>query len=175
MRGVPAERARHVALQRQLQEGSAELERRKAERAANEIAQERCAALQARVAAGDFGDARAHLRRPSMPSSPADVRLGKLASVWSAVSVGVLLLAVAVLSYFSGLLAPGIVALLGVYGFFEALFHRSVQEWLARLVVALAVVTVLVLLLRFFQPVVLGAVVLMGLFIIVENVRELLT
>jgi hypothetical protein len=175
MRGVLAERARHVALQRQLQEGSAELERRKAARAANEIALERCAALQARVAAGDFGDARAHLRRPSMPSSPADVRLGKLASVWSAVSVGVLLLAVAVLSHFSGLLAPGIVALLGVYGFFEALFHRGVQEWLARLVVALAVVTLLVLLLRFIQPVVLGAVVLMGLFIIVENVRELLT
>jgi hypothetical protein len=35
-------------------------------------------------------------------------------------------------------------------------------------------VTTLVLVLRFFQPVVLGVVVLVGLFIIVDNIRELL-
>lgn len=174
MRSVPAERSRGVALQQRLREVNADLERRKAERAANEIAQARCAALAARVAAGDFGDPRAHLRRPSLPSSPADVRLGKLAGVWSAISVGVLLLGFAALSRFSGYLAPGIVVLLGVYGFFEALFHREVQVLIARLVVALALLTTLVLLVHFFQPVVLGVVVLVGLFIIVENVRELL-
>ena len=49
------------------------------------------------------------------------------------------------------------------------------QIWIARLVVALALMTTLVLLVRFFQPIVLGVVVLVGLFIIVENVREMLT
>lgn len=175
MRGVPAERARSADLRRRLDEAATELDRCKAGRAANEIAQARCAALAARVAAGDFGDPRSHLRRPALPSSPADVRLGRIAAIWSAVSVGVLLLAFAALARFSSYLAPGIVVLLGVYGFFEALFHRDVQVWVARLVVALAVVTTLVLLRQFFQPVVLGAVALVGIFIIVENVREVLT
>ena len=84
------------------------------------------------------------------------------------------MLGFAALAFFSGYLAPGIIVLLGVYGFFEALFHRDIQDWIARLVVALAILTTLVLLVRFFQPVVLGAVVLMGLFIIVENIREVL-
>lgn len=174
MRTVPAERPRSVALQQRLQDVGADLERRKAERAENEIAQARCAALAQHVATGDFGDPRGHLRRPSLPTTPADVRLGGLAGVWSAVSVGVLLLGFAALAVFSGYLAPGIVVLLGVYGFFEALFHRDIQDWIARLVVALALLTTLVLLVQFFQPVILGAVVLMGLFIIVENIREVL-
>lgn len=164
-----------VITQQRLRALNADLEQSKSARAANEIAQERCRALAAKVAAGDFGDPRAHLHRPALPSTPADVRLGRLAAVWSAISIGVLLLGVAALVYFSGYLAPGILVLLGVYGFFEALFHRDVQVWIARLVVALASVTALLLLLRFFQPVVLGVVVLVGLFIIVDNLREVLT
>ncbi|MGZ3603189.1 MAG: hypothetical protein ACXVDF_25015, partial [Ktedonobacterales bacterium] len=96
------------------------------------------------------------------------------ASAWSAVSVGVLLLGFAALALFTNYLGPGIVALLGVYSFFEAIFHRDLQTWIARLVVALAVVTTLVLLLQFLEPVVLGVVILVGLFIIVDNVREVL-
>jgi hypothetical protein len=176
MQGLPGAGQRHsAAAQQRLRTLTAELEQSKSARAANEIAQERCRALAAKVAAGDFGDPRAHLHRPALPSSPADVRLGKLAAVWSAISIGVLLLGVAALVYFSGYWAPGILVLLGVYGFFEALFHRDVQVWIARLVIALASVTALVLLLQFFQPVVLGAVVLVGLFIIVDNLREVLT
>jgi hypothetical protein len=174
-RDVQGDRQRNAALQQRRRALTADVERSKATRAANEIAQEHCRVLAAQVAVGDFGDPRAHLHRPPLPTSPADVRLGKLAGVWSAISVGVLLLGVAALVLFSGPLALGILVLLGVYGFFEAIFHRDVQTWIARLVVALALVTTVVLLVRFFQPIVLGVVVLVGLFIIVENVREMLT
>lgn len=173
-RGMSAETQHNIALQKRLLTGRAALEQSKATRAANEIAQERCRMLAAQVAAGDFGDPRAHLRHPSLPTSPTLLRLGKLASAWSAVSVGVLLLGFAALALFTNYLGPGIVALLGVYSFFEAIFHRDIQTWIARLVVALAVVTTLVLLLQFLQPVVLGIVILVGLFIIVDNVREVL-
>ncbi|HEX8036793.1 MAG TPA: hypothetical protein VF510_23245, partial [Ktedonobacterales bacterium] len=173
-RGMSAETQHNVALQQRLRTATAALEQSKATRAANEIAQERCRVLAAQVAVGDFGDPRAHLRHPSLPTSPAVLRLGKLASAWSAVSVGVLLLGFAALALFTNYLGPGIIALLGVYSFFEAIFHRDIQTWIARLVVALAVVTTLVLLLQFLEPVVLGVVILVGLFIIVDNVREVL-
>jgi hypothetical protein len=174
MHSVPAETQHNVALQQQLRAAQAALEQGKAARAANVIARERCEALAAHVAAGNFGDPRAHLRRPSLPTSPVALRLGRLASVWSAASVGVLLLGFAALVIFSRHLAPGLLALLVAYSFFEALFRRDVQEWIARVVVALAIVTTLVLVVQFFQPLVLGVVVLVGLFIIVDNVRELL-
>ncbi len=174
MRGAPTEKQRDIALQQRIRAGKAALEQTKAARAANEIARERCKALAAQVAAGDFGNPRAHLRHPSLPTSSATLRLGRLASVWSAVSIGLLLIGFAALAKFSNYLVLGIVALLGVYSFFEAIFHRDVQNWIARLVVALAMVTTLVLLLQFFQPVVLGVAVLLGLFIIVDNVREML-
>lgn len=175
MRGVLAEKRRNAVLQQRLHAATATLEQSKATRAANEIAQERCTTLAAQVAAGDFGDPRAHLHHPSLPTSPEILRLGKLASAWSAVSVGVLLLGFAAVAMFTGYLGPGILALLLVYSFFEAIFHRDVQTWIARLVVALALLTTLVLLLQFLQPVVLGVVILVGLFIIIDNVREVLT
>jgi hypothetical protein len=175
MRNVPAERWRNATMQQRIRVVDADLERSKAMRAANEIAQERCGLLATRVAAGDFGDPRAHLHRPSLPTDPTDLRLGKIASVWSSISVGVLLLAFAILARFSGHLGPGIVVLFGVYGFFEAIFHRNVQVWIARLVVALALLSTLVLLVQFFQLVVLGAVLVVGLFIIADNMREVLT
>ncbi len=175
MLGVPAEQARDVALQQQLSAVSHDLERSKAARATNELTLERCERLATQVAAGDFGSPRAHLRHPSFPTSPADVRLGRVAGIWSAISVGVLLLGLAALFRFSISPLPGIVVLLGVYGIFEALFHRNVQEWTARLVVALALLATLVLLVHFFALVALIGVVLLGLFIIVDNVREVLT
>lgn len=175
MRGVPVEKQRNDALQERLRAARDALEHNKAARAVNEIAQERCQALAARVAAGDFGDPRAHLRHPDLPTSPATLRLGKLASAWSAVSVGVLLLGFAALAIFSSYLGPGIVVLLGVYSFFEAIFHRNLQKWIVRLVVALALLTTLVLVLEFIQPVALGLVAVVGIFIIVDNVREMLT
>lgn len=174
MRGVPAEKQRDAALQQRIRTTTAALEQSKAARAANEIAQERCNMLAARLAAGDPGDPRAHLHHPSLPTSPAALRLSKLASAWSAVSVGVLLLGFAVLAIFHRYLGPGVLVLLGVYSFFEAIFHRDVQKWTVRLVVALALVTTLVLLLRFLEPVMLGVVMLVGIFIIVDNVREVL-
>jgi hypothetical protein len=174
MRGVPAERSRSAALQRRIRDVGAELKQLKATHAANELAQVRCRTLAESVQAGDVGDPRAHLRHPALPSSPVVLRLGKLAAIWSSISVGLLLLGFAALSRFSSYLAPGILVLLGVYAFFEVLFHRDMQLWVSRLVVALALLTLLVLLVQFIRPVVLVTVVAVGVLIIVENLREVL-
>gem|GEM_PF-5233067 len=133
MGDTKAERSRTSTTRHRVRVASADLERSKAARAANEIAQERCSVLAARVAAGDFGDPRVHLHRPSLPTDPTDLRLGKLASVWSSISVGVLLLAFAVLARFSGHLGPGIVVLLVSTGSSKlsstAMFRYGLPGW----------------------------------------------
>lgn len=166
------QRARSAALQRQMREADAALAALKAERAASELAEADCARHAARLAAGDLGDPRAHLRHPTLPTSPETLRLGRAAAIWSAASIGVLLLGLAVLSRFTNYLVPGAALLLGVYAVVEALFHRTVQALIGRVVVGLAVLTALVLVAQFFLPLVLALVVVVGIFTIVENLRE---
>jgi hypothetical protein len=169
-------RAEADKAQRQLEKMDKELTQLKAERAAIDVAQEQCAAYAERLASGDPGDPRAHLHAPDLPVSAAVLRLGRLAAIWSAVSVGVLLLGMAVLAqFFPGILIPGVAALLGVYAFIEALFHRTLDGLIRGVAVALAVVATLVIVIQFALPLLLAVVVLVGIFILVENVRELLT
>lgn len=169
-------RAEADKAQRQIEKMDKELTRLKAERAAIDIAQEQCAAYAERLASGDPGDPRAHLHAPDLPVSAADLRLGRLAAIWSAVSVGVLLVGLAVLAqFFPGILIPGVAALLGVYAFIEALFHRTLDGLIRGIAVALAVVATLVIIIQFALPLLLALVVLVGIFILVDNVRELIT
>jgi hypothetical protein len=161
---------------RQLEKLDKELTRLKAERAAIDVAQEQCVAYAERLASGDPGDPRAHLHAPDLPVSAADLRLGRLAAIWSAVSVGVLLVGLAVLAqFFPGILIPGVAALLGVYAFIEALFHRTLDGLIRGVAVALAVVATLVIVIQFALPLLLALVVLVGIFILVDNLRELIT
>ncbi|HEY7342725.1 MAG TPA: hypothetical protein VH591_17760 [Ktedonobacterales bacterium] len=162
--------------QQQLEKMEKELTQLKAERADIDVAEEQCAAYAERLAAGDPGDPRAHLHAPDLPVSAADLRLGRLAAIWSAVSVGVLLLSIVVLAqFFPGILIPGAAVLLGVYAFIEALFHRTLDGLIRGVAVALALVATVVLVIQFALPLLLALVVLVGIFILVENVRELIT
>jgi len=179
--GVAAQRATFsrdeaVKAQRQLENMEKELMQLKAERADVDVAEEQCAAYAERLAAGDPGDPRAHLHAPDLPVSAADLRLGRLAAIWSAVSIGVLLLILVVLvQFFPSILIPGAAVLLGVYAFIEALFHRTLDGLIRGVAVALALVATVVLVIQFALPLLLALVVLVGIFILVENVRELIT
>lgn len=178
---VAAQRATYsrddaIKAQRQLEKMDKDLTQLKAERADVDVAEEQCAAYAERLASGDPGDPRAHLHAPDLPVSAADLRLGRLAAIWSAVSVGVLLLVLVVLAqFFPNVLIPGAAVLLGVYAFIEALFHRTLDGLIRGVAVALALVATVVLIIQFALPLLLALVVLVGIFILVENVRELTT
>ncbi len=168
----PALRAQATNLEREIREGSAAFDQLKAQRATNELALASCADYAAQLAAGDPGDPCAHLHHPHLPTSPVDLRLSRLAQTWSAISIGVLLLAFVVLAQFSQDLGPGLLVLLGIYAFMEALFRRSIRTLVSALVVALALFTMLVLFITFARLVILVVLVLIGLFLIIDNLRE---
>jgi hypothetical protein len=170
--GRPALRAQAAALKQKIKDGSAALERLKARRSANDLSLASCAEYAARLAAGDQGDPRAHLHHPHLPTSPVDLRLSRVAQTWSAMSIGVLLLAFAVLAQFSDAWGVGVLILVSIYACLEALFRRSVQVLLSRVVVALALFSLLLLVIAFFLPLVLALVVVVGLLLIIDNLRE---
>jgi hypothetical protein len=101
------------------------------------------------------------------------LRLSRLAEVWGAVSIGLLLLSFFVITQFASAWEAGLLALLGVYVFIEALFRRQIQRLIGYVVVGLAILNAMVLVYEFFPQLVASLILLAGLFIIIENVREL--
>ncbi len=126
-------------------------------------------------ASNDFGPPRAHLRLPQLPTSPDDIRLGRFAEVWSALSVGLLLITTIIIGLISRQWWIGLLSMLGIFAFLEALFKRRAQNFISNFVVGLALLTMLVLLIEFFKPVIVVLALLTGLLIIIDNARELRT
>lgn len=172
--GLPHLDDRAIELGRRLRDASAALDRLKQRRAENAVVLEACAGYVTQMATGHYRGPRDHLRVPQEPASLAELRLSRLAEIWGALSVGLLLLGFAVIvTQAASAWEVGVLALLGVYSFIEALFRRQVQMLIRYIVIGLALVTALVLVYEFFWKLVMTLVVLAGVLIIVENVREL--
>jgi hypothetical protein len=171
--GVPYLEDRAEELRRQIHQASTHLDTLKARRANNAVVLENCATYAAQMSTGRHRGPRDHLRLPQMPASSADLRLSRLAEIWGAVSIGLLLLIFVVITQFASAWETGLLSLLGIYIFIDALFRRQIQAIIRYGVIALALITTLVLIFEFFWEVVGTLILLAGLLIIIENIREL--
>jgi len=128
-----------------------------------------------RIAAGDLGDPRAHLTHPHRPVPPAFTRYGLIVELWSAMSVAVLLLLVAGMTVVGA--APWWVALgiaIAGYVVLESAIRRRLLRLGLTLVLVLAVLGAFVISWDLRGELILAGVLGLGLFILVENVREVL-
>jgi hypothetical protein len=127
-----------------------------------------------RVAAGDRRPVRAHLDRPHRPASEVELRVSRFAEVWAALSIGLTLVGVVLLALFSSEhLVLGLSLLLALFIFIEASFRRRLARLLNVFAISLALVGAGVLVFDFFWQVMVGAVLLAGGYLILENLREL--
>lgn len=126
------------------------------------------------LARGDYGPLRAHIHRAHLPWTETELRLSRLAEAYSAVSIGVLMIGIVLLVVFaSHYILFGLAVMIGALIFIESSFRRRLSRLVTSLSVALAIVTVLVLLFEFFWQAVVVLVLLAGLYIVWENVREI--
>lgn len=129
---------------------------------------------EARLIIGDMGPKRAHIRRAHQPSSEVDLRLGSLAEIFSAISVGILMMSIVLLIVFARrYLLFGLVAMIGLLIFIESGFRRQLTGLITSLTVGLAVVTSVILIFEFFWHFIIAAVLMAGSYIIIENIREI--
>ena len=127
-----------------------------------------------RLTAGERGPARAHLSRPQVPASDAELRVGRVAEVWAAASVGLMLVALVVIVIQARQhLTAALVAGIAVFAFVEAGFRRRLTNLLSSANIGLAVVSSLVVFYEFFWPLVVLAVLAVGAYVLWDNLREL--
>ncbi|MCB0099130.1 MAG: hypothetical protein KDE46_25535, partial [Caldilineaceae bacterium] len=133
---------------------------------------EASAAQLARLQAGDFGPARAHIRHAHGPQPPIPAASG-FARWWSAVSGGLILLLIVALLYFrptSWLFWLLIVAVL--FGALDAFSRRRLGYFLIRLAVLLAIYTAAILIYQFWPQLIVLGLILLVMTMIRDNVRE---
>ena len=128
----------------------------------------------ASLRAGHLDDPRSHLRHASEPEAPVDTRRRRLAEAWAALSVGILITALAVIVWFR-ILPPvlAIVVLLGTYLAIEAFFRRDVRVLVLRISMALALISAVILAVTFLRELLLAGLLGLGLLLIADNLGEL--
>jgi hypothetical protein len=126
-----------------------------------------------RVEHGDIGSPVAHLRHAMHPMPPDATRYGRLVEFWSAVSIGVLLLA-EVFMLGTGIVPWPFALLIGVGGYVlvESAFRRRLTQVLLRLTLLLAVVSVAILAVTYATYIVIAAIAGLALVVLTDNVRE---
>lgn len=127
-----------------------------------------------RLARGSRLPARGHLKAAHHPTSETTEQLGRLAEAWAAISLGLLILGlVLVLLIAPRLWANGIVSVVSAISFLEALFRREAKVLIQRAVSVLGVIATLVLIYEFALPLLVLGIIALGIFIMVDNLREL--
>ena len=126
------------------------------------------------LARGEPDDPRAHIRRLAEPASSKTLRFSGVVEVWGAVSIGLGLVAlVSLLIYAREYLWLGLAMMLGAFVLIEAIFQRRLVQLISTVTVGLAIISALVLVYEFFWQLAALSVLVAGLYLLWENIREL--
>jgi len=174
MECVPHLAAQHERLQAEVLELAAELKALRRERSENEAVLEGLMGRLDRMRAGVRDDARAHIRDAAQPVPPAQMRFTRVAELFAAFSLSALLVGVVALILFAPSVAGAgaLVLLIGVVvgeSILRATFIRTVN----RIAVMLALVAALILLFHFWKSVLIGALLVLAVFLILQRIQEL--
>jgi len=117
---------------------------------------------------------RSHIKTAHHPAPAGAEQLGRLAEAWAALSLGVLILGfLMILLIVPRFWVNGLVSLVAVISFLEAIFRREAKDLIRRAVILLSLMATLVLLVEFALPLLVAAIIGLGVFIIADNLREL--
>ncbi len=164
----------YEASSRRMEELSREIGQLRAQLATDESVSASLAEDAGRLQAGERGDARAHISRTHQPASEEELRTSRVAEVWAALSVGLMLIVVVVVAlYAREQLTLALVGSIALFVFFEAGFKGRLARLIGSLNVGLAAVAGLILLYEFFWPLIIATVLVVGLYTLWDNLREL--
>ncbi len=174
MRGEPRMVQRHEAHQTRIRELAEEVDQLRAEQAAGQALIESLQGYAKRLQAGEREPVRAHVQRVRQPASIRNLRASRLAELWAAGSIGLMLLALVWLLLFrQEYLFHGLAAILALFVFLEAAFRGRLTRLVTGVTLGLALIAALILLYEFFWPVLIAAVLAIGFYILWDNLREI--
>ena len=153
---------------------SGELDRLRARLATDEAVSRSLAEYADRLKAGERDPARAHITRAHMPASEDELRVSRVAEAWAAVSVSLMIISFVGIALFERQhLITMLVFSIAFFAFVEAGFRGRLVNLVSSANIGLAVVATLVIVYEFFWPLVVVAVLVIGIYVLWDNLREL--
>jgi hypothetical protein len=164
----------YKAQRKRLEELSMEVAGLRAQLATDQVVAESLEDYADRLRAGVRGPARVHISRAHRPASDGELRLSRVAELWAALSVGLMIIALlGIVMFEREHLTFILVASIALFAFVEAGFRRRLTNLVSSANIGLAVVAALVIVYEFFWQLVILAVLVVGLYILWDNIREL--
>jgi hypothetical protein len=117
---------------------------------------------------------RTHIHRYHQALVDEEKNLNRVAEIWSAISIGVVLLSFVGIALFARqYLLWGLSAVITMILFLEAGFRRQLSRLITNITIGLAIVCSLILIFEFFWTIVIASVVIAGGYLIWKNIQEL--
>jgi acyl-coenzyme A thioesterase PaaI-like protein len=124
--------------------------------------------------AGQVDDPRIHLHHAAVPEPPSVAKRRAFGEAWAALSVGLLIAALAVIVWFRILPPPlALVVLFASYLAIESFFDRNIVELVLRITVILALISTLILAVTYLRELLLVGLLALGLLLISDNIGEI--
>jgi hypothetical protein len=159
---------------RRVAELSRELDRLRGKLATDEAISESLAEYADRLRAGERDQARAHISRAHKPASEDELRVSRVAEAWAAISVSLMLISFVGIAMFEREhLISMLVFSIAFFAFVEAGFRGRLVNLVSSANIGLAVVATLIIIYEFFWQLVVAAVLVIGLYVLWDNLREL--
>jgi hypothetical protein len=174
-RGRPHLHALHEAHRKRIEELSEEINRLRAQAAADSVLSESLEDYTARLRAGEREPARAHIRRAHQPASETKLRASRLAEAWAAASVGLMIIIIVLLVLYERgeYLVFALAGSIALFLFVEAGFRGRLTNLVTSATLGLAAVSTLVIVYEFFWRIVVVSVLGLGIYVLWDNLREL--
>jgi hypothetical protein len=159
---------------RRVAELSGDLDRLRGKLATDEAVAESLEEYADRLRAGERDPVRAHILHAHRPASEDELRVSRVAEAWAAVSVSLMLISFVGISLFAREhLVSMLVFSIAFFAFAEAGFRGRLVNLVSSANIGLAVVASLIIIYEFFWPLVVAAVLVVGLYVLWDNLREL--
>ena len=159
---------------RRIWELSGEVDRLRAELATDEAVSQSLREHADRLRAGERGPARSHITRAHRPASETELRVSRVAEAWAAVSVSLMLISfVGIVIFEREHLISMLVVSIALFAFVEAGFRKRLVNLVSSVNIGLVVVAALILLYEFFWQLVIAGVLIVGLYVLWDNLREM--
>src|SRR5829696_343604 len=153
---------------------SGELDRLRGKLATDEAVSESLAEYAGRLKAGERDPARSHISRAHRPASEDELRVSRVAEAWAAISVSLMLISFVGIAMFEREhLISMLVFSIAFFAFVEAGFRGRLVNLVSSANIGLAVVATLIIIYEFFWQLVVAAVLVLGLYVLWDNLREL--
>jgi len=159
---------------RRVVELSTELDRLRARLATDEAVSESLQEYADRLRAGERDPARAHISHAHRPASEDELRVSRVTEAWAAVSVSLMLISFVGIAMFEREhLISMLVFSIAFFTFVEAGFRGRLVNLVSSANIGLAVVATLIIVYEFFWQLVIASVLVVGLYVLWDNLREL--